>query len=462
MKKVQSLSIRTIIMMASTILLNAISALTAPIFTRILSTADFGIFSVFTSWVRILSIILGVQTYGTLNNAKSEFGTEDYPNYCFNALFISSVISAVLSVLIPLSDKYICSFLELPEECIIWLIISAYGLYLVNFVSKYLLIEKRAVENLLISLGIALLTTFGSIGLILLTPVKGYYGRILGYAIIYLIAGVCILIYFLNFRDLKLRYDYWKYCLKLSIPLVAHGLSGLLLSQSDRIMLMSRKGDATVGIYSFCYTVALPISLVSVAMNSAWTPEYYVLMDKNDGEEIKKHYDRQIFLMTAISCGYMLVAQEVLKILAVKDYWIGAQIIPLVIIGYYFNFLYFFPANYEFYNKKNKYIASSTLVAAIVNIILNHILIPNYGMVGAAVATIISYVILFFIHHIVAKKITKKYEIGWRFYLKGIIPLSLCYILYILFEGNIQIRWLLGMFIGVVTIIKIIKWKSII
>ena len=91
MKEIKSLSARTIFMMISTILVNAISLITAPVFTRIMSTADFGIFSLFTSWISIFSIICGGQTYGTLNNAKIEYDQKTYPDYCFNVFLISTI-----------------------------------------------------------------------------------------------------------------------------------------------------------------------------------------------------------------------------------------------------------------------------------------------------------------------------------------------------------------------------------
>ena len=118
------------------------------------------------------------------------------------------------------------------------------------------------------------------------------------------------------------------------MPLIVHSLSDILMSQSDRIMLMAQKGESVVGVYSFCYTMALPVSVLSGAINSAWTPEYYELMVKKKIDEIKEHYSRQQFIMTAMTCGYMLVAPEAVKILSVKEYWGGISIIPLVVVGY--------------------------------------------------------------------------------------------------------------------------------
>lgn len=460
-KEVKSLSKRTIIMMIGTVLINIVSFITAPIFTRIMSTADFGIFSVFSSWINIFSIIFGGQTYGTLNNAKIEYSKEKYPNYCFNAFLISTIQCIGAGIILLIMSDILVIFLKLPKECLLWLVLGAYGTYMVTFFSSYLVIEKKVVQNLIITLIIVILTTGLSILLIIFSPIEGYLGRILGYSCVYFVASVFIAIYLLKFSGLHVNIVYWKFCLTLSGPLVMHGLSGILLSQSDRIMLMAQRGESTAGIYSFCYTIALPISVVSGAVNSAWTPEYYELMKKSSAGEIEKHYARQLFLITAIVCGYIMVAPEVIKVLAVKEYWEGIFIIPLVVVGYYYNFLYFFPANYEFYHKKTKFIAGSTMIAAFINILLNYALIPQYGMLGAAVATIVAYIFLFLVHDFIARMVIKGYSVKWKFYLRGITPVLVSFIIYEVFASNMLVRWLIGGSVAVLIVLKIKKQKAI-
>ncbi len=463
MKEIKSLSARTIFMMISTILVNAISLITAPVITRIMSTADFGIFSLFTSWISIFSIICGGQTYGTLNNAKIEYDQKTYPDYCFNVFLISTIGCIFAGGIVLINADFFSGVLHLPQKCLLWLILGAYGTYAINFLSGYLIIEKKAVQNLIVSFIVVLFSTLLSIILIVYIPFfEGYFGRILGYSIIYFIAAVCSVLYFLRFANFKINIGYWKFCLPLSVPLIVHSLSDILMSQSDRIMLMSQKGESVVGVYSFCYTMALPVSVLSGAINSAWTPEYYELMVKKKIDEIKEHYSRQQFIMTAMTCGYMLVAPEAVKILSVKEYWGGISIIPLVVVGYYFSYLYLFPANYEFYSKKTKYIAVSTTMAAIVNIILNFALIPYYGMHGAAVATIISYILLFLAHDIIVRIVLKGYCVKLRFYLKGIIPVAVCFTACNVFAENMIIRWMMGTVIALSIIIKIKKQRAII
>ena len=160
------------------------------------------------------------------------------------------------------------------------------------------------------------------------SSLEGYFARILIHGNVYLIVGVITTFYFFSAVKFKIKWSYWKYCLQLSLPLVLHSLSGILLAQSDRIMLMSFRGNDVVGVYSFCYTLAIPISAIVGAINSSWKPEYYTLMRNGKNEEIEKHYKRQIFLVTGLCCGYMMVSPEVLKILSVEEYWVGRTIIP--------------------------------------------------------------------------------------------------------------------------------------
>ena len=85
---------------------------------------------------------------------------------------------------------------------------------------------------------------------------------------------------------------------------------------------------------------------------------------------------------TIITLGFLLCAPEVFKILAPEKYWEGLKIIPLITLAYYFNFLYSFPANFEFYHLQTKLIAMSTILSAGINVGLNIVFIKRWGIMG--------------------------------------------------------------------------------
>lgn len=456
-----SLTTRTLVVALGSILTNAIAMFTAPIFTRLLTTSDYGVFSVFMSWVNILAIVCSLQTRGTINNGKIEFKEQAYKQYCADIYNLSLIVFLGTCVLFFLFDNQIAVVLELPIDCIWVLVINACGSYMISFITSYLTIEEKVTESLKISVAYTVMTTVLSITLISSGVCKGYMGRIWGYTIPHVIFIVYTFIYFNRFSEIGYRKNNIKYCLALSVPLIMHGLSGIVLGQSDRIMLLSMQNESVAGIYSFCYTIALPVSVVYGALNSTWVPRYYLYMAEKRYDEIEIHHNRYMFLVVGITCGYILIAPEMVKLLSIKEYWGGINIMPLVIAAYFFNFLYLFPANYEFFLKNTKYIAISSVISAVINIILNYMLIPKIGMFGAAIATIISYVIIFEMHDYVARYILKNYMTSRKFYYAGAIPVVFCVIIFYFINENWIIRWILACIIGIVLLVKMIKQKAL-
>ena len=149
-----------------------------------------------------------------------------------------------------------------------------------------------------------------------------------------------------------------------------------------------------------------------------------------------------IHLMTyAMSC-LLLVAPEVVKILANKNYWEGISIIPPVVLANYVIFAYSLYVNIEHYYKKTPYITINTIIAAVSNIILNFIFIPKFGYVAAAYTTLASYVISFALHSRYAKKLEPDLYPLKQF----IIPLShllVITVMFYLFKEQFVVRWAL-------------------
>lgn len=459
MKEIKSISMRTLITMICTLLVNGISFISSLIFARLLPTFDYGYFSVFLSWVNIFTLILGAQTYGTFNNAKIEYEEKKYQEYCFNAFAISTVMATLLGILFGIFSSYLTKILSVPQKCVIWIVICAYGMYMVSFMSKYLIVERKVIQNLVFSLVITSSVLVSSLVLTVFFEGERYYGRILGYSMVYLFAAIGVALFFCRTKNRTIKKEYCVFCLRLSLPLVVHGLAGVLLAQGDRIMLMNYSGESIVGVYSFCYTLSMPISVIANAINSAFSPDYFRLKVQNEDDEIENHYRRQIFVMTCVSCGYLLIIPEIIKGVSTQDYWGGIAFIPAIVVAYYFNFLYFIPVNHEFYHKNTKYIALSTFLATATNLFLNFVMIPIWGMNGAAIATLIAYILLFLMHDIVARCIIKQYKISWKVYIRGIIPMGVCWATTYILGSNYILRWMSAALIGILLCINVIKKK---
>ena len=138
------------------------------------------------------------------------------------------------------------------------------------------------------------------------------------------------------------------------------------------------------------------------------------------------------------------------------------NVIPVLVIGIYFIFMYQFPVNFEFFHKKTKIIAVGTFSAAIVNIILNMFLIPKSGMYGAALATAVSYGLLFVAHYVIAVNMRGvKFHMDLKNFIPGLITVFIFSRLFYVADSFWIFRWILGISIGAFEMFKIIKRKRI-
>jgi O-antigen/teichoic acid export membrane protein len=170
-------------------------------------------------------------------------------------------------------------------------------------------------------------------------------------------------------------------------------------------------------------------------------------------DEIKKYVKPYSILFTLIFIIMLFIGPEALKILGPKKYWSGIWVIPPVVLGIYFQFIYSLYVNIEFYLKKTKFISIGTIIAALLNIILNYFFIPLYGYIAAAYTTLASYIILFILHFIIANRWIKKDVFAAKFIFSTIFIVTLLTIIATLFYNNIIVRYSVLLIIIVIVIL---------
>ena len=168
-------------------------------------------------------------------------------------------------------------------------------------------------------------------------------------------------------------------------------------------------------------------------------------------------------LFTILAMGFVLLAPEVFRIYAGRDFWDGITLIPLFSAGYYLNFLCTFPVNFDYYHKKNKAVAVITISCALVNLGLNYLMIRAFGVVGAALATTLSHLLQLILHHLYASRILGKGEYPYPVTLWGgyglafLIVFALTYLL----PDYWLVRWGLGAVLGLWELTRIRKRRGL-
>jgi len=448
----------------SNLLLRGISIFSAPVFSRLLGTSGYGIVSVYNIWTRILGVILPMQSNLTIVNAKVEFSEENQEKYQSSILTMSLMGFGAAFVICALFLKPISGIINLPGALVFLMLLQAFGNFSTSFAGSKYTYEFKAGRNFSMSIGITLASLGLSLVLVLSLPQESrYLGRIWGNVIVYAGLGSILTIGILRRGKTFFRPDYWKFCITLALPMVFYSLSDMMLAQSDQIMLQTMLDSTSVGLYGLAYTFSNVLFTIFHSLNNTWVPFFFDDMKNGEREKVHTSTINFLELFTVLAMGFVLLAPEVFKIYAGRDFWGGMTLIPLFSAGYYLNFLCTFPVNYDYYHKKNKAVAIITISCAVVNLGLNYILIRMFGVVGAALATTTSHLLQLTLHHIYAGHILAKGDYPYPVKLWG--GYGLCFVAAFaasyFFSGSWLLRWGIGAVLGVWELLQIRKRRGL-
>lgn len=185
--------------------------------------------------------------------------------------------------------------------------------------------------------------------------------------------------------------------LDLTLPMLPHRVAHWALSLSDRLILAGLVTAGALGTYSIGYQIAAVAGLLTTQINLAAAPFYgRAILDRTAIIPLRTVVTSQIIVAAYAGLGIAIVGPLLVEVLLPRSYWIAAEIIPLVALGQIFLGLYFIPVNImAIVNGETRRIWMATVGAAVVNILLNLILVPRYGIIAAGWATALAYATLF-------------------------------------------------------------------
>ena len=146
-----------IINIASTLLLNLISFLTAPIFAALLGTGNYGDLSVFNTWVSVAAIVMTLHTTGTIANARVEYSEEEQIKYQSSAMSLSLICFILCACLVILFLEPVSALMDMEPILIIMILVTALGTFGVHFMNQKLAFEMKAGRNMAASISLAVM-----------------------------------------------------------------------------------------------------------------------------------------------------------------------------------------------------------------------------------------------------------------------------------------------------------------
>lgn len=376
-----------------------------PIYSHYISPPEFGVYSVIISIVTIASTILNLGLPSIFVKNLSEFETASAKRK-----FISNVISGITALSIPIlifvvifSKKisWIVIGSETYDREIILGILSVFSLNYSYYFSAFFIAEQNSKRFVFVNSISALINFILNVFLIVVlkSGIDGIFiSQILSSIVLILLAKDVVK----NFFHFEIDLKYLNPILISSLPLLFSGIFTIVVELIDRFIVLKLLGEEQAGIYSFGYRIALIYNLFILSFKSAWIPHYFQLKGI-DEEEKSKHIGRVFTKLVYLSAVLILTIQIIIKILFSTDF-ISFQIfnpaykssqsfIIYVMLGYFFNLMmaFYSIAPYKF-NKTNHFLIAD-LLAMITNLVFNFLLIPEFGLIGAALATMFAFMI---------------------------------------------------------------------
>jgi O-antigen/teichoic acid export membrane protein len=390
-------------------LLMVISGLVSfPIFTRIFTVEEYGILNLISATLGLVTGFakLGVQHsivrfYGEIKAGKGEVGLSRYRSTTLFGMMaaaaIVTVVWAIASQLIPSSwwnDQRVTGLLLLTSVLVL---VQPVDSCLTNFLraeERSGLLGAYRVASRYVGLAAVLFTLF-----YVARDLRGFYGA----TIITDIASVVLLFVVLSRgqyyspRDFSPKL-YWR-MLVFGVPMIGWELAGITLNTGDRYVIQSMLGSAPLGLYSVGYTFCEFVKTILLSSIGQAIMPMYVRSWEENGEEATRRFLHQALhfyamLALPIIAGLSAVGGDLLVFLASEKYRESAIIIPYLISGMAIDGLVIIVGAGLFIRKHTFIIAGLVATCAAFNIMLNVLLIPHLGIVGAPVSTLISYVAL--------------------------------------------------------------------
>ena len=324
------------------------------------------------------------------------------------SIYIFTILSALLLCgLIDLFKTEIFGglFKDIPLNphfrIVIWTTFFAISLRLI---SAYFRAARQTIKASLLEITRAALIAVGAI-IFLVVLRRGTVGKLQGDFAAYFLCFLISTILFFKIATPAFNLSYIKEAVRFGLPLIPLALSLWIMGFIDRIMLQYYRNAAEVGFYSLGYNIGIILALSNIAIVRAWRPYFYETATKGvNKEKISKLMLNIFSFMLLIGICLTVFSKVLISFVSPPEYIYSATIVPLIITGYVMFSLFNLFSTQIGYAKKPHYLTKISLFCVAINIGLNILLIPSFGMHGAAVATVITFIFLALFTFIYAQK----------------------------------------------------------
>lgn len=441
-----------------------IAFVTTPIYTRIMTEAQYGEYNLFLSWIEFFSILCTLNIFYSAYTVGLNKFESDKDRYTGNVHLLCFILTTIISIILLLWIDFFSKILKMSRGYIISLVLYMYIMPTFQIWSS----QQRYYFKYRM---LVIVTMLLGICTICVGTLFTYYfenkGQAASIAKVIVEAIISAPLFILNIRRLSNFFDikYFKYSFKYSIALLPHYLSTMILNHSDRIMISSICGDDKTAIYSVAYSIGMVVSVFITALLNSFIPWLYRKLSAKSYDGITRASIPLTIISSLLTIIVLIIAPEILLIIAPKTYIEAKWILIPVALGTLITIVYGFFVNIEFFFNFNKMIIIASSVTAGLNIVLNYVFIHKFGYIAAGYTTFFCYSLLLIFHYINYRIMLKVKKIDSK--IISIIPhlfiilitIALACVIMFLYKIKIYYRYF---FLVIIIAFLLISWKKII
>ncbi len=374
--------------------------LLVPIYVRLLSTAEYGTLALATTVIGLLTTVCRLGMDGSLMrlhfDADGPLRGQLYSSVALTTLAIAALVTVVGTGLgLAIVSEPILGIDFVPVGILTLLVALTTSLAFIP--SVFYRATRQAARFAVFNIGGFLLTSMIVVVLVVVIRL-GVAGVLLGQ----LLAGTVLLSFaiFIAVRagGLSIRRSQLRAALSFGLPLVPHQISGLAIRLVDRwligllIGLPAAQALGAIGVYTLGYQIGSVVTIILTSVNSAWSPYFFGVGHHANGPRLHREMTTIVVSgLLLVAVGLSALASELVRVIARPGYEAAADVIAVVSVGAVVQGFYTMCVTVVFFSKRTRPLALMTGASAILNVMLNLLLIPQFGIMGAAWATVGGY-----------------------------------------------------------------------
>jgi O-antigen/teichoic acid export membrane protein len=403
-EQIKRLGADTAIYGVSTVLARLLNFALVPLYANILTTSEFGISANVYSYIGFIIIFysFGMESSFFRFASAKEIGNEK-DNFSTPYLSVA-IVSGIFSILMLIFAEPLTSVFQI-DAGLSRIILYTAGILFFDAVVMIPYASLRLQRKAKFFAGTKI---FNIVFTVILNVITVYYLRwgIEGIFISNLIASVLTFIFLIPTTMRQLQFSFhkglMKELLKFGLPIVPVGVSGILLQLVDRPILKLLMNDSAVGIYQANYRLGIFMALITGMFEFAWRPFFLSHAKDPDAKALfSRVMTYYLTMCSVVFLGLSFFLEDIIhhkffgrKYILPPEYWSGLDIVPFVLLSYIFMGIGTnLNAGIQI-EKKTKYLFPTSFSGSITKILLTFLLVPVFGIMGAAYATLAGYIMV--------------------------------------------------------------------